>query len=103
MKSARICKITSTRKSTHRNIDDTDTEDDTENGKSAARPANAWMDEWKNYINTIEDVPDGMDLVRWWGVRILFHAHVSLLTLIYYRCMGIDTQRGVRSPVTTSR
>ena len=69
-KSARICKKPSTRKSTHPNIDDTDTEDDTDNGESAARPANAWMDEWKNYINTIEDVPDGMDLVHWWGVHI---------------------------------
>jgi hypothetical protein len=76
-KTSRICKIASMCKSAHPNIDNTDTEDDTEDGESAACPANAWMDKWKNYINTVEDVPDGMDLVRWWGVCILFHLHLT--------------------------
>ena len=36
------------------------TKDDTDNGESPTHPANSWMDEWKNYINTIKDVLDGM-------------------------------------------
>jgi hypothetical protein len=69
-KTACICKIAPSRKSAHPNIDDTDTEDNTDSGETASSPANAWMDKWKSYINTIKDVPDGMGLVRWWGVHI---------------------------------
>ena len=58
------------------NIDDTDTEDSTNNDKGSAYLANAWMEEWKSYINSVEDVPEGMSLVCWWGVRILFHSCV---------------------------
>jgi hypothetical protein len=82
------------RKSAHPNINDTDTEDDTDDGESAACPANAWMDEWKNYINTVEDVPDGMDLVRWWGVCILFHlrlCHGSARTPLGTHTNGEDS------------
>ena len=54
------------------------TKDDTDNGESPTHPANSWMDEWKNYINTIKDVLDGMDLVHWWGVCILFHYFIHM-------------------------
>lgn len=38
------------------------------------------MDEFKTYLNTIEDIPDGMDIVHWWGVSVsLFHSHMSLI------------------------
>lgn len=69
-KSARICKIAPTRKSLHPNIDDTDTEDDTEDGEAATSPDSVWMDEWTMYMNTVEDIQDGVGLVRWWGVGV---------------------------------
>ena len=69
-------KTTSTCKAIHPNIDDTGTEDSTNNDKGSAYLAKAWMEEWKSYINSIEDVPEGMSLVRWWGVCILFHSCV---------------------------
>ena len=50
-------------KAIHPNIDDTDTEDDTSDDEGSAYPANAWMEEWKSYINCVEDVPEGMSLV----------------------------------------
>ena len=40
------------------------------NSEAAVTSPNAWMDEWKSYINTREDVPEGMGIVRWWGVSI---------------------------------
>ena len=52
VKPTRVRKTASTRKSTHRNIDDTDTEDDDDNFEATTNPTNAWMDEWKSYLNT---------------------------------------------------
>ena len=68
IKTTRTCKAPTIRKSTRRNIDDTDSEDDTEACEAAIDPTNAGMDEWKSYLNTVEDIPDGMGIVRWWGV-----------------------------------
>ena len=45
-----------------------DSEDDAEDCDATANSPNAWVDEWKAYINTNEDVPEGMGIVRWWGV-----------------------------------
>jgi hypothetical protein len=68
---AHACKITSLHKAAiHPNIDDTDTEDDT-NESSTCPAANAWMEEWKSYINAAEDVPDGMSLVYWCGICLM--------------------------------
>ena len=80
-KSVRVCKVATTPKSHHPNIDDTETEDDSDDGEMAASSGNDWMDEWTSYINAADNVPNGMGLVRWWGVRILLsYSHVSLLT-----------------------
>ena len=52
----------------HRNVDDTDTEDDAGDCDATDTQSDAWMDEWKSYLNTHEDIPEGMGIVRWWGV-----------------------------------
>ena len=49
------------------NIDDTDTEEETDDDQAATIPANAGMDEWKTYLNTIDVIPAGMTIVQWWG------------------------------------
>jgi hypothetical protein len=33
-------------------------------------PSKPWLDEFNLYLNTLEVVPEGMDTIRWWGVRI---------------------------------
>ena len=60
-------KVPTTRKSIRRNTDDTDSEDDA-NVEAAIDPINMGMDEWTTYLNTVEDIPDGMGIIRWWGV-----------------------------------
>jgi hypothetical protein len=49
------------------NIDDTDSESDN-GGNEAVDPSRPWLDEWNTYFNTHEVVPEGMGIVRWWGV-----------------------------------
>ena len=57
------------RKRSHRrNYDDTDSE--TEDDITVADPTKPWLTEWNMYIQTREAIPEGMGLVRWWGVRI---------------------------------
>ena len=81
-----VCKVTTTPKSHHPNIDDTKTEDDSDDGEMAASPGNDWMDEWTSYINAADNVPNGMGLVCWWGVQILLlYSRVSLLTNTHSR------------------
>ena len=58
------------RQSSRTNIDDTETEDDSNSCEAAIGGSNA-SDEWKTYLNSIEDVPDEMGIVRWWGVSKL--------------------------------
>src|ERR1700761_8543280 len=74
IKTTQICKPPPTCKSSRPNVDDTDTEDNSDSCDPAVSSSNARMDEWKTYLNTIEDIPDGMGIVRWWGVSfILFY------------------------------
>jgi hypothetical protein len=69
-----VRKAPPTRKSSRPNIDDTDTEDDTDACEAAVSPGDSGMVEWKSYLSTREDIPDGMSVVRWWGVSDhLFH------------------------------
>jgi hypothetical protein len=75
-KSAQVRKAPPSRKSSRPNVDDTDTEDDNDSFEAAVGPTNVGMDEFKIYLNTMEDIPDGMDIVRWWGVSFsLFYSH----------------------------
>jgi len=49
-----------------RNLDtDSENEDDTD---EALDPAKPWMGEFKRYLDTVDVVPDNMNIVRWWGV-----------------------------------
>ena len=63
-----ICKTPVTYKPTCPNIDDTDTEDDSDCSEAATILANAGMDEWQVYLSAIEELPDGLGIVQWWGV-----------------------------------
>jgi hypothetical protein len=72
----------------HCNIDDTDTEDDARDCDATDVPSNAWMDEWKSYLNTHEDILEGMGIIQWWGVSThLFYLHMSLMhTILLFHC-----------------
>ena len=48
-------------------VDETDSESDDHNNE-ATDPSRPWLDEWTDYINTNEVVPEGMGVVCWWGV-----------------------------------
>lgn len=69
-KSKTLCKSSSKCKSAHPNINDTDTEDNAGDSEATAALSNAWMVEWKAYLNTNEDIPEGMGIVQWWGVSM---------------------------------
>ena len=84
-KSTRICKAPPPRKSSRRYLDDTDTEDDSDNCQAAVSPSDG-MGEWKTYLNTIEDVPDEMGIVRWWGVSNTSLCSHALLIVPFYCC-----------------
>ena len=58
-------------------------EDDTDTCEAAVGESDA-MEEWKAYLTTNEDVPDGMDVVRWWGVSIVIVFWCASLTPCYY-------------------
>ena len=68
VKSVHVCKTPVTHKPARPNIDDTDTEDDSEGSQADIIPTNAGMDKWQAYLNTIEDIPDTLGIVQWWGV-----------------------------------
>jgi hypothetical protein len=49
-----------------RNLDtDSENEDDADETLDPAKP---WMGEFKRYLDTVDVVPDNMNIVRWWGV-----------------------------------
>jgi hypothetical protein len=69
------------KKSRRRNNDDTDSE--TEEAVTVADPTKPWLIEWNMYIQTHEAIPEGMGMVRWWGVSIqVFFIFVCLLNLL---------------------
>ncbi|KAN0128809.1 hypothetical protein V8E53_013396, partial [Lactarius tabidus] len=59
-KSKPICKSSSRHKSVHHNIDDTDSKDDAGGCEATDALSNRWKDKWKSYLNTNEDVPEGV-------------------------------------------
>ena len=73
VKTVRVYKAPVPHKVTRPNIDDTDSEDDSDVCDTAVIPTNTGMDEWKTYLNGLEDIPEGMGIVRWWGVSYLFY------------------------------
>ena len=73
-KSVWVHKAPATCKPTCPNVDDTDSEDNSDSCDTAAIPTNTGMDKWKTYLNITEDIPEGMGIVGWWGVCYLFHS-----------------------------
>src|ERR1700761_8826130 len=66
-KTTHVCKAPPPHKPTCCYVDDTDTKDNSDSCQAAVGPSDS-MDEWKTYLNTIEDVPAEMGIVHWWGV-----------------------------------
>jgi hypothetical protein len=80
IKSAQVRKAPPSCKSSRPNVDNTDTEGDDDSYEAAVSLTHIGMDEFKMYLNTLEEVPDGMDIVRWWGVSFsIFHSRASLI------------------------
>ena len=79
MKTAQIRKAPPTCKSSRPNTDDTDTKDDSDSCNAAVSSSNPGVDKWKTYLNTHEDIPEGMGIVRWWGVSVISHLRASLI------------------------
>ena len=52
-----------------------DTEsDESDDEGSTADPSKPWLGEWNLYVQTHEVIPEGMNMVNWWGVSsILFY------------------------------
>ena len=50
---------------------DTDSENE-DGGDETLDPEKPWMGEFRQYLDTIDVVPNEMNIVRWWGVRELY-------------------------------
>jgi len=59
----------SSQRSRH-NIDDTDSESEME--VDTVDPTKPYLHEWNTYLLTHEIIPEGMGLVRWWGVSVFW-------------------------------
>ena len=81
-KAVQICRAPPTHKSSQPNINNTDTKDDSDSCNAAVSSSNARMDEWKAYLNTNEDILDGMGIVHWWGVSFIPSHLCTMLILI---------------------
>jgi len=78
------------------NLDtDSKNEDDTD---ETLDPAKLWMGEFKRYLDTMDVVPDNMNIVRWWGVRqfclqLECNANRSLAQCLMLPHMGFSRSR----------
>ena len=89
------------------NIDDTDSDSD-ENTDGVIDPNRLWLDEWNTYFNTHEVVPEGMGIIRWWGVSCSFlFGHTteyygskdtwSTISDVALSCTGLPCHHGIFS------
>jgi hypothetical protein len=46
-------------------------------------PKKPWLKEFNYYLNTVDEIPNGLTVVKWWGVCVLF-------TVPFFRCMFSD-------------
>lgn len=37
-----------------------------------------WLREFKQYIDGVDEVPNGMSIIKWWGVRIFISIKITL-------------------------
>jgi hypothetical protein len=76
------------KKSQRRNIDDTDS--DSEMEVAAGDPMKPWLHEWNTYIQTHEIIPEGMGIVRWWGVCTFFNLQQHDLITLKDECSSLS-------------
>jgi hypothetical protein len=87
LKTTPVRKAPPSRKSSCPNVDDTDTKEDDGSYEAAVGPSHIGMDKFNMYLNTMEDIPDGMDIVHWWGVSFsLFRSSTSLIHSVLCLC-----------------
>lgn len=53
-----------------RELSDDESDDDHPPSRTAelSDPNKPWKSEFDRYLETIEQVPEGMDIIKWWGV-----------------------------------
>ena len=79
-----------------RNLDtDSENEDDVDETLDPAKP---WMGEFKRYLDTVDVVPENMNIVRWWGVcqfclQLECNANSSLAQRLTLPHMGFSRSR----------
>lgn len=54
----------------YQNYDNTSSEDKGNNDNTSSSLPNVCLDEWKSYLISNEDIPEGMGTVHWWGVSV---------------------------------
>lgn len=50
--------------------------------QSASIPA--WERSWNQYINVDDEIPEGMSLVSWWGVRLIIPSLADRSTILIF-------------------
>jgi hypothetical protein len=102
----RVCKaVVSSRKTGRQNIDDTDlsSDDNDDDCRQTSKTTDTYIEEWNLYLKTHEAVPDGIEIVAWWGVCLaIFFPPDLKLTSGFSSCMVAATLRGSHLHTTTS-
>jgi hypothetical protein len=57
------------------NIDDTDSDEPDDEESTLSDPSKPWLIEWNLYLQTHEVIPEGMGIVKWWGVGLIIFCH----------------------------
>jgi hypothetical protein len=53
--------------------DDTDRNDTPSASAASLEPKEPWSKEYNMYINTIDEIPEGMTITQWWGVSLTYY------------------------------
>lgn len=77
----------------NRNLE-TDSENEDEDDVAPTNPQKPWLAEFGRYLDTVEAVPTGMDIVEWWGVSSSPNLMSYNLLMSFTSSMLIGIQHG---------